>query len=169
MFRNMLLVYLIIISIIQGASPSSTRKTTIILGTKVSVISCIWVTAWNTLMRRPTTIPAMRTGAETRRMTCMVSLPMNVTNSGVILFSLTEALHERADQKVPAVDQHEEHELEWHRDHDRREHHHAHRHEDARDHHVYDQERQVDEKADLERGLQFARNERRYEGQRRDV
>src|SRR3990170_8353514 len=153
MFVNILLVYFIITSIIHGASARSTRNTAIILGTNESVISWIWVTACMMLMTRPTTIPTISTGAETMRITSMVSLPMLVTNSGVII-PLTEALYERADEQVPAVDQHEEHELKGHRYHHGREHHHAHRHEDARHDHIYDQKGHVYEEAYLEGSLQ---------------
>src|SRR3972149_4877565 len=107
MLVNISLVYFIITSIIHGASARSTRNTAIILGTKESVISWIWVTACMMLMTRPTAIPTISTGAETMRITSMVSLPMLVTNSGVII-PLTEALYERADEQVPAVDPQEE-------------------------------------------------------------
>src|SRR3972149_5494590 len=160
---NIWLVYLIITSIIQGASARRTRNTAIIFGTKESVISCICVTALMMLTTRPTTMPTISTGAETMRITSIVSLPMLVTNSGVTSILLTEALYERADQQVPAVDQHEEHELKGHRYHYRREHHHAHRHEDARHDHIYDQKGHVYEEAYLEGSLQLACDKGRYQ------
>ena len=75
------------------------------------------------------------------------SLPTN--------FSL-EALRKRADQHVPAVDQHEQHNLEWQCHKGGRYHHHAHGHEYRRHDHIDNKERNKHRKADLEGGFQFA-------------
>src|SRR5690606_23440636 len=69
--------------------------------------------------------------------------------------------HQAVDQLRPAVDQHEQQQLERQRDRGRRQHHHAQRQQDVGHHQVDDQERQEDQEADLEGGGEFADGERR--------
>src|SRR5580765_8638096 len=121
------------------------------LGMNVSVISWIWVTAWNTLTARPTSSPTARMGPAMSSIRSAASRPMESTWSGVTAAS-SESRHERAHHEVPAVGEHEEQDLERQGDHHGRQHHHAHRHEDARHHHVDDEERDEQREADLKRG-----------------
>ncbi len=79
------------------------------------------------------------------------------------------ALHQRARDQAPAVHQHEEDQLERQRHHDRRQHHHAHRHQHRRHHEVDDQERQEQQKADLEGALQLRDHEGRNENPQRHL
>ena len=79
------------------------------------------------------------------------------------------ALHQAARHQRPAVDQHEEDQLERQRHHDRRQHHHAHRHQHRGDHEVDDQERQEQQEADLEGALQFGDHEGRHQDAQRHV
>ena len=48
----------------KGAVRAMTTKITMIFGTKVSVISWIWVSAWNSAMTMPTTMAAPTAGPE---------------------------------------------------------------------------------------------------------
>ena len=79
------------------------------------------------------------------------------------------ALHQAARHQVPAVDQHEEDQLERQRHHHRRQHHHAHRHQHRGDHEVDDQERQEQQEADLERALELRDHERGHQHAQRHV
>ncbi len=74
-------------------------------------------------------------------------------------------LDERAGHQSPAVDEHEEDQLEGQGDRDRGQHHHADRHQDRGDDEVDDQERHEEQEADLEGPPQF----RDHEGGREDV
>src|SRR5690606_40330593 len=116
--------------IIHG--PASTRVTKIAtsFGTNDRVISLIWVAAWKMLMMRPVASAAMNSGADTSRVTSTAWRPSSMTAVGVMVVLLgrarlhREALHQRADQQRPAVDQHEQHDLERQRhDHRRSEEH----------------------------------------------
>src|SRR6185295_17484540 len=110
----------------------------------VSVISWIWVSAWKMLTARPATSPKSSTGPARMSAISSAFRPSWSTVSGVIGPASLEAPYERADQQVPAVDEHEDHELERQRDEHRRLRDHAHRREDRGDHHVEDEERHVD-------------------------
>ena len=79
------------------------------------------------------------------------------------------ALHQAAGDQRPAVDQHEEDQLERQRHHDRRQHHHAHRHEHRCHHQVDDQERQEQQEADLEGALELRDHEGRDEDAQRHL
>src|SRR4051795_10260746 len=70
------------------------------------------------------------------------------------------AERERFHERRPAVDEHEDHDLERQGHRRRRYHHHAHRHENVRDHEVDDEKRDEDEEAGDERLAQLARYER---------
>ena len=56
-----------ILARIHGMKSISATATATILGMKVSVISCIWVTAWNMPIRRPVTSPKTSMGPATER------------------------------------------------------------------------------------------------------
>src|SRR6266849_3789456 len=142
-----------------------------IFGMKVSVISLICVSAWKMLTLSPATSPKRSTGPARARVSSSALRPMAMTVSTVMSLpsSSAEALHERAGEHVPAVDQDEEHQLERQRDEDGRQRDHAHRGQDRRDHHVEDQERHVDEKAHLEGRLQLGDEEGGQQRLRRDV
>ena len=72
-----------------------------------------------------------------------------------------EALHERADDEVPTIDQHEQEELEREGDRDGRHHHHAQSHQDGRHQEIDDEKRQKKQKAHLKGRLQFTDHKRR--------
>src|SRR3569832_573705 len=110
------------------------------------------------LTTRPMISATSSSGADTISMISIACRPSVITESGVmsVLFSLfllagsIKALRQRADQQLPAVDLHEQHQLERQR-HDRRRHyHHALRLLHAVYHHVDDQIRYEDGEADLE-------------------
>src|SRR3546814_20623864 len=70
----------------KGSISMMPTKMTMIFGTKVSVISCIEVSAWNSAMARPTTSASSMTGAPIFSMTTNVSRPISmasVTFTGV--------------------------------------------------------------------------------------
>src|SRR5262249_48825616 len=125
-----------------------------IFGMNVSVISLICVIAWKTLTTRPATSPKSSTGPASTSVISSAPRPMPTTVSIPIVppgpSRSVEALQERAHEHVPAVHQHEQHELERQRDQHRWQHHHAHRGEDRRHHHVEDEKRHVDQEAHLE-------------------
>src|SRR4030065_414321 len=113
------------------------------LGTKLRVISLIWVMAWNRPMSRPMISTVSKIGPAMSTVISMACWPMVITDSGVMQdLSGQEAGGERAHDERPAVHQHEQHELERQRDDRRRQHHHAHRHEHARHHEADDQKRE---------------------------
>src|SRR5689334_7507815 len=127
---------------------------------KDSVASLIWVAAWKMLMTRPTTSATSSSGAPSASDTWIAWLPIDMMVSGVMsVLSGVEALRQCADQQLPTIGQHEQHQLEGQGDAGRRHHHHAHRHQHARHYQVDDQERDEDGEADLEGGLQFADHE----------
>src|ERR1043166_5891621 len=94
------------------------------LGMKDRVISLIWVAAWKMLTSRPTPSATSSIGAAIMRVICRACWPRVITLSGVMFAigpksksqrrrpSVEEALRQRADQQIPAVDQHEQHDLE---------------------------------------------------------
>src|SRR5687767_5320832 len=135
-------------------------------GMNESVISLICVAAWKIETRRPTASAVSSRGAETTTVTnsaCWTSV-----RTAWEPMTLSETRYQRAHEQRPAVDEHEQHQLEGQRDQHRREHHHPHRHQHARHDDVDDQERQEHHEADLERGLQLAGDERRDEHAQRD-
>src|SRR5437868_15355762 len=102
-----------------------------------SVCSLIWVAAWKMLMIRPTITATRGSGAASTSDTWIAWLPIDMMVSGVMvrLGALgIKTLRQRADEQLPAVGQHEQHQLEGQGDAGGRHHHHAHRHQHARDH-----------------------------------
>jgi len=77
--------------------------------------------------------------------------------------------YQRSRDEVPAVDQHEEDQLEWQRDRDRRQHHHAHRHQDRGDHQIDDDEGHEEQEADLEGAPQLRDHEGRDQHVQLDI
>src|SRR5690606_952241 len=108
---------------IHGPASTSVTKMATSFGTKVSVISLICVAAWKMLMIRPVTSAARNSGADTIRVTSTAWRPSSMTAVGVMAASPAldrEAVDQRADQQRPAVDQHEQHDLERQRNDHRR-------------------------------------------------
>ena len=70
-FRKISRVKVIILSMIHGNEMSSAKNTAIILGTKVRVISWIWVAACSTLTRTPTPRPTPSMGRAMTRVNSM--------------------------------------------------------------------------------------------------
>src|SRR5207245_10463390 len=104
-------------------------------GSNDSVCSWICVAAWKTLTIKPTTSATSSSGAPSSSDTWIAWLPIVMMVSGVTSLSLgIEALRQRADQKLPAVGQHEQHQLERQRNAGGRHHHHPHRHQHAGHH-----------------------------------
>src|SRR5581483_8919187 len=104
---------------IHGPKSASASTADAIFGMKTSVISLIWVSAWNTATTSPATRPKSSTGPARRSVISSAFRPSWRTNSGLMCASV-EALDERAHEQVPAVDEHEDHELEREGDEDRR-------------------------------------------------
>src|SRR6185312_13235924 len=156
---------------IQGPVMARVRAIAISFGMKESVISLIEVAAWNAPMTTPVMSAARSSGAARASAISRARLPMLMMVSGVMLRlgSVIEALGERAHDQRPAVDEHEEHELEGQGDEHGRDHHHAHGHQHARHHEIDDHERNEEEESDEECGLELARHERRNEYAERDV
>lgn len=67
MFSISLLVKVVMVSVIHGAETAKVKNTAMIFGTKVSVISWIWVTAWNSEINTPTIRAAANIGKDRRR------------------------------------------------------------------------------------------------------
>src|SRR6201989_191232 len=63
----------------NGRAISMVMKMAMIFGTKTSVCSWIWVSAWNSAKRMPTTRPTAIIGAATRIITQMPSRAMSRT------------------------------------------------------------------------------------------
>src|SRR5271166_3899771 len=130
-----------------------------IFGISERLCSWIWVTAWKTLITRPMRRAASRSGPATFRASVMACEARLTTVSWFIRRLLVEALNERLDDQVPAVDQDEQQDLERQRDERGRQHDHAHAHQGRGDDQVDDQERQEDQEADLKCGLQLGHDE----------
>ena len=115
MRENMASVKVVIWAMAQGRLRIRTTKTVRILGTKVMVISLIWVAAWKTLMARPTSMPAMSIGPETKITVRMAYWPISMTDYAVMVATplrLLEGLDEGFDDQEPPVDEDEEQDLE---------------------------------------------------------
>src|SRR4051812_19243398 len=146
----------------QLPDTSSAIATAIILGTKDSVCSWIWVAAWNSEIRNPTSSAVSRMGAATLAASSIVCSARSVTWESVIA-ALPRSV--RMDQcggdQRPPVDDDEQQQLERQRHDRRRDHHHAHRHECRADQHVEHQEGDEDDQPDDERALELGEDERR--------
>ena len=79
----------------------------------------------------------------------------------------SKTLHQAAHNHKPAIDQHEEDDLEGQGDNDRWEHHHAHGHQYRGDDHVDDEEGNENQEAYLKCSAEFADHERRYQNSKR--
>src|SRR5206468_2859756 len=140
-----------------------TRATPASLGTKVSVTSWTWVTVCSSETSTPMARETIRIGAASLTLTMSALVAMSMTRVSVTgLFSL-EAGEQRTHDERPAVDHHEQQELERERDEHRRQHHHSHRHQRRADDEVDHEERHEHDEADDERRLQLGEDERRDE------
>src|SRR5690242_15117505 len=161
-------VYSTSVRSIHGPVSASIAAMASSFGMNDSVISLICVAAWKMPTTRPTASAVSSSGAASIRVISSAWRPTVTTVSGDMGLP-EETLRERAHDQRPAIDEHEQHDLERQRDQHRREHHHAHRHEHARDHEIDDHERDEQQEADLERGLELAGDERRHEDVQRHV
>src|SRR5579875_1519200 len=134
-----------------------------ILGMKERLCSWIEVTAWKIETTSPITRPTSIIGPATSIASVIACVARLTTVSWFTVARLlsVEALDQGAGDQVPAVDQHEQQDLERQRDERRRQHHHAHAHQRRGDDQVDDQERQENQEADLERRLQLGQDEGR--------
>src|ERR1700683_2253068 len=126
-----------------------------ILGISVRLCSWIWVTAWKMLTASPATSATISNGPaifSARLMACEARL---TTVSWFMARRLlgVKALDERSDDQIPAVDEHEQQDLERQGDEGRRQHDHSHAHQGGRDDQVDDQERQEEQKAGCKRDV----------------
>src|SRR3954468_16560471 len=148
---------------------SSAIATAIIFGTKERVCSWIWVAAWNSEIRNPTSSAVSRMGAETFAAMVIVWTASSVTSASLMALPRSVGVDEGCRDQRPAVDDDEEQQLERQRDDRRRHHHHAHRHQRRADQHVQHQERDEDDQPDDERALELGEHERRDEGGHADL
>src|SRR6185503_18929814 len=180
-------------AIAGASRKSPTSTTASIFGTTESVCSCTDVSAWHTLTATPTTRPTSRSGPAIRSARPIISRARSSTlRSSVSIFFFSrerraparlflvrlregkrerrgktsrahEGGHERLTHEVPAVDEHEEQDLERRRDHHGRQHEHAHRDQDAGDDEVDHEERQEEQEAHLEGCLELGEHEGRHD------
>src|SRR3954447_4375904 len=148
------------VCIIQLPQISSATPTPTSLGTNARVTSWIWVSDWKSETAKPMTREVSRIGADSLRATSMVWRAMWMIAVSLMV-RLPVARDEGLDDEGPAVDHHEEQELEGQRHHHRRHHHHAQRHQRSADHQVDHQERDEDDEPDDEGLLQLRQDERR--------
>src|SRR5208337_5473678 len=113
------------------------------------------------LTTRPMTSATSRIGPPTFSARLMAWDARLTTVSWFTALLSVEALNERFDDQVPAVDQDEQQDLEWERDERRRQHDHAHAHQHRGDDQIDDQKRQEDQEADLEGDVELGHDERR--------
>src|SRR6185369_1166615 len=145
---------------IHGPPMTNVAKTATSFGMKDSVASLICVAAWKMLITSPNTRATSSSGAAINRVILIACVPSVMTVSGVMRASLkVEALGERADQELPAIGQHKQHQLERQGDGRRGHHHHAHGHKNASHYEVDDQERDEDGEPYLECRLELADHE----------
>src|SRR5690242_18750459 len=97
---------------IHGPATTSATKMPTSFGMNDRVASLIWVAAWKMLTTRPMIKATSSIGAATIKVTSIALRPIVMTVSGVIAAPLVEALRQRAEQQLPAVHQHEQHQLE---------------------------------------------------------
>src|SRR6185312_895784 len=102
---------------IHGPSTTITIATAAIFGTRLRLCSWIWVTAWKTLTITPTTSAVSSSGPATFIARFIAGLA-RVRRS----LASVEALHQRLDDEVPAVDEDEQQHLEGQGDEGRRQH-----------------------------------------------
>src|SRR5262245_14244619 len=110
------------------------------------------------LTSTPATSPASSIGALTTTavsMACRTKPTINASGMTTRSPWLGETPHDGADDEVPAVDHHEEQNLERQRDHRRRQLHHAHREQRGRHHQVDEQQRNEEKEPHLKAGLQL--------------
>src|SRR3989338_4351171 len=103
---------------IHGPVKISITKIPSNFGMKDRVSSLIWVAAWKMLTAKPMVSALSSSGAEIISVISTACCPMVMTVSGVMM-SGVKALCQRADYQIPAVGQHEQHDLEGQRN-DRR-------------------------------------------------
>src|SRR5690349_13015185 len=169
MLSMRLRVYSTSVRNIQGPVSASIAAMASSLGMNESVISLICVAAWKMPTMRPTASAVSSSGAESMSVISSAWRPTVTTVSGDMAYLPEEALRKRAHDQGPAIDEHEQHDLERQRDQHRRQHHHAHGHEHARDHEIDDHERDEQQEADLERGLELAGDEGRHQDVQRHI
>src|SRR6056297_2864868 len=113
----------------------NTRAIPITFGTKLSVISWIWVTACSRDTNTPTARATSSRGPASRLAMIMASVMMSMTWA-----SFTSSSDHRGDQgarqQAPPVHQDEQEQLERQGHEHRRQHHHAERHQHRRHHQV---------------------------------
>src|SRR3982751_2534630 len=96
---------------IHGPATTMTTNTLISFGMNESVISLICVAAWKMLTMRPAQSAVRRSGAEMSNVSSSASRTIAIT-AVEFMRSDSEALRERAEEEVPAVDEYEKHDLE---------------------------------------------------------
>src|SRR5581483_2638989 len=143
---------------IQWPANTSTRATPIIFGTKTSVISCTCVTDWTSEITRPIARLVARMGPATFATRIRACRTISMTLVSVMALPVTR--DQRLDDERPAVDEHEQEDLERQRHQDRRQHHHAHRHERRAHDEVDHEERHEHHEPDDERRLELRQHER---------
>ena len=72
---------------IHDEKNNKVNMTAKILGTKVRVISWIWVTAWKSDMRIPTVMPTSKRGEARRRAMVMAFWAMEIASDGVMIYT----------------------------------------------------------------------------------
>src|SRR5947207_15171665 len=102
--------------IIHGPVSASTAAIASSLGMNDSVISLICVAAWKMPTAKPTASAVSSSGAASMRVISSAWRPTVTTISGFMGMSPEERLGESAHDERPAVDQHEQHDLERQRD-----------------------------------------------------
>src|SRR5438105_2177970 len=122
-------------------------------GTALKAVSWMLVTICSRLTTMPATRPIASSGALSQKVAMSVSRTICTTESGVI--ASIKTLDERSDEQIPAVDKHEEQNLERRRQHHRRQLHHPNRERDRGHDDVDHQEGQEQHRADLEAGLEL--------------
>src|SRR3954471_8432063 len=143
----------------QLPDTSSAIATAIIFGTKDSVCSWIWVAAWNSEIRKPTSSAVSRTGAATLAASIIVCSASSVTWVSVMALPRPVRVDQCGGDQRPPVDDDEQQQLERQRHDRRRHHHHAHRHQRRADQHVHHQEGDEDDQPDDERALELGEDE----------
>src|SRR3954466_1424822 len=109
---------------------SSAIATAIIFGTKERVCSWIWVAAWNSEIRNPTSSAVSRMGADASPAIVMVWTASSVTSASLMAaLPRSVGVDEGCRDQRPAVDDDEQLPVQRQRLDRRRHHHHPHRHQ----------------------------------------
>src|SRR6185437_14717080 len=163
---NSRIVKLTIRCTIHGSVAIVTRNTVTSRGTIVSVCSCTLVSVCRRLTTRLTKQAASSRGALNIIASISTFLIISTVWSGPIISSCSsvnsKTFNQLVREQVPSINHHKKQNLQWGRDHDGRQLHHAYGGRHARHHQIDQQKGKKQNRANLKSRLQLAQNISRH-------